>query len=407
MMQLIHVGNVFCSLGYPSNSRRSAQPPAGNPNIEKHWLKFNPCHDDDVAAGAACQERFRARAVRWELLGSTDEQNRPRHGLEGASPTMNGFSNCSANYTRIWSHYLVLALGIPQLTINVTSVIFNGLVIVTRLATRDLHKPISILFCNLAVSDLFTSFSGFWISMLFITNPDVTIFGSQDMLAPYALYTTSILSTIYNQVSIGIERYLAVAKSMRTRFRVARHHSIVVVLINWVLAFFLGCLPLMGWNCLQAERSISVLYSPFCVNYLVFVTMPNVVVAFLVPLFTYLRIIIILRKRKLRMQACGQATGTYKSAETQVARTSISIWLLALVSYAPFFASVIFDATNQRCHTDLYPGAYIFRNCTAMLITITCLGNPVLYTLKFRALGAKLKTLRCLSAPRVRAIENI
>ncbi|NWR52360.1 LPAR1 protein, partial [Regulus satrapa] len=274
------------------------------------------------------------------------------------------------------------------------------IVIFTRLATRDLHKPISILFCNLAVSDLFTSFSGFWISMLFITNPDITIFGSRDMLAPYALYTTSILSTIYNLVSIGIERYLAVAKSMRTRFRVARNHSVVVVLVNWLLAFFLGCLPLMGWNCLHADGNISVLYSPFCVNYLVLVAMPNVVLAFLVPLFTYLRIIIILRKRKLRMQACGQAPGTYRSAETQVARTSISIWLLALVSYAPFFAGVIFDATNQRCHVDLYPGAYIFRNCTAMLITTTCLGNPLLYTLKLRALGAKLRALRCPSAAR-------
>ncbi|NWI45793.1 LPAR1 protein, partial [Picathartes gymnocephalus] len=275
--------------------------------------------------------------------------------------------------------------------------------IFTRLASRDLHKPISILFCNLAVSDLFTSFSGFWISMLFITNPDITIFGSREMLAPYALYTTSILSTIYNLVSIGIERYLAVAESIRTRFRVARNHSIAVVFISWVLAFFLGCLPLMGWNCLHAERSASVLYSPFCVNYLIFIAMPNVLVAFLVPLFTYLRIIIILRRRKLRMQACGQATGTYQSAETQVARTSISIWLLALVSYAPFLAGVIFDAANRRCHTDLYPGVYIFRNCTAMLITITCLGNPVLYTLRLRTLGAKLKALRCLSANRGRA----
>uniref|UniRef100_A0A8D2PPR7 G-protein coupled receptors family 1 profile domain-containing protein n=1 Tax=Zosterops lateralis melanops TaxID=1220523 RepID=A0A8D2PPR7_ZOSLA len=295
------------------------------------------------------------------------------------------------------------------LTINVASIIFNCTVIFTRLATRDLHKPISILFCNLAVSDLFTSFSGFWISMLFITNPDITIFGSQVMLAPYSLYITSILSTIYNLMSIGVERYLAVAKSMRTRFRVGRSHSMVVVFISWVLAFFLGCLPLMGWNCLQAERSISVLYSPFCIDYLVFITLPNVVLAFLVPLFTYLRIIIILRKRKLRMQACGQATSTYKSAETQVARTSISIWLLALVSYSPFLAGVIFDATNQRCHIDLYPGVYIFRNCTAMLVTITCLGNPLLYTLRLKELGTKLKTLRCLSANRVRAcaIESI
>ncbi|NWR34187.1 LPAR1 protein, partial [Tachuris rubrigastra] len=277
------------------------------------------------------------------------------------------------------------------------------IVIFTRLATKDLHKPISILFCNLAVSDLFTSFSGFWISMLFITNPDITIFGSKDMLAPYALYTTSILSTIYNLVSIGVERYLAVAKSMRTRFRVARNHSIAVVFINWVLAFFLGCLPLMGWNCLHKEESVSVLYSPFCVNYLIFIAIPNVVAAFIIPLFTYLRIIIILRRRKLRMKACGQATGTYKSAEIQVARTSIFIWLLALISYAPFFAGVIFDATNHQCHIDLYPGVYIFRNCTAVLITINCLGNPLIYTLKLKTLGAKLKALKCLSINRIRA----
>ncbi|NWR73328.1 LPAR1 protein, partial [Centropus unirufus] len=276
-------------------------------------------------------------------------------------------------------------------------------VIFTRMVTKDLHKPISILFCNLAFSDLFTSFSGFWISMLFITNPDITIFGSKDMLAPYALYTVSILSTIYNLVSIGIERYLAVAESMRTRFRVARHHSIAVVLINWVLAFFLGCLPLMGWNCLHREKNLSVLYSPFCIDYLIFIAVPNVVVAFIIPLFTYLRIIIILRKRKLRMKACGQATGSYKSAEIQVARTSIFIWLLALISYAPFFAGVIFDATNHQCRVDLYPGIYIFRNFTAMLITMNCLGNPMIYTLKVKILGAKLKALKRLFTSRIQA----
>lgn len=322
---------------------------------------------------------------------------------------MNRYPNCSTNHTQIWSHYLVLALGIPQVTINIASVIFNCIVIFTRIASKDLHKPISTLFCNLAFSDLFTSFSGFWISMLFITNPDITIFGSKDMLAPYAFYTMSILSTIYNLVSIGIERYLAVAESMRTRFRVARNHSIAAVLINWVLAFFLGCLPLMGWNCLSTGKNLSVLYSPFCIDYLIFIAIPNVVVAFLIPLFTYLRIIIILRKRKLRMKACGQATGTYKSAETQVARTSIFIWLLALISYAPVFAGIIFDAINKQCHTDLYPGVYIFRNCTAMLMTMNCLGNPIIYTLKAKTLGPKLKALKCLFTARVQActLENI
>ncbi|NWX88931.1 LPAR1 protein, partial [Nothoprocta ornata] len=276
-------------------------------------------------------------------------------------------------------------------------------VIFTIMATKDLHKPILVLFCNLAFSDLCTSSSGFWISLLFITNPDSTIFGSKDMLAPYAFYTISVLSTIYNLVSIGIERYLAVAESIRTRFRVSRKHSLAAVLINWALAFFFGSLPLIGWNCLHKENRLSVLYSPLCVDYLIFITIPNCVVAFIVPLFTYLSIIIILRKRKLKMKACRQATGTYKSAEIQVARTSIFIWLLALISYAPFFAGVLFDATNHQSPLELYPNTYIFRNCTAMLVTMNCLGNPIIYTLKMKEFKAKLKALKCPSPNRVHA----
>ncbi|XP_025903774.1 lysophosphatidic acid receptor 3-like [Nothoprocta perdicaria] len=316
---------------------------------------------------------------------------------------MNGYPNCSVNHTKIWSPQLVLALGIPQLTINVISMIFNCTVIFTIMATKDLHKPILVLFCNLAFSDLCTSSSGFWISLLFITNPDSTIFGSKDMLAPYAFYTISVLSTIYNLVSIGIERYLAVAESIRTRFRVSRKHSLAAVLINWALAFFFGSLPLIGWNCLHKENRLSVLYSPLCVDYLIFITIPNCVVAFIVPLFTYLSIIIILRKRKLKMKACRQATGTYKSAEIQVARTSIFIWLLALISYAPFFAGVLYDATNHQSPLELYPNTYIFRNCTAMLVTMNCLGNPIIYTLKMKELKAKLKALKCPSPNRVHA----
>ncbi|XP_034608770.1 lysophosphatidic acid receptor 3-like [Trachemys scripta elegans] len=320
---------------------------------------------------------------------------------------MNRYLNCSVNSTEIWSSHLVLALGIPQLIINVISVIFNCAVIITILSTKDLHKPIFILFCNLAFSDLLTSSSGFWISMLFITNPESTIFGSKDLLIAYAFYTMSILSTIYNLVSIGIERYLAVAESLRMRCRVSRNQSLAASLINWALAFFLSCIPLVGWNCLNNKENMSALYSPFCVDYLILITIPNCVVAFILPLFTYLSIIAILRKQKFTMGACGQANGIYKSAEVQVARTSVFIWLLALVSYAPFVVGVVLDAANRLCPTDLYPNVYVFRNCTAMMITMNSLGNPIIYTLQVKTLGSKLKFLKCPASNRVQVIGNI
>ncbi|XP_025066700.1 lysophosphatidic acid receptor 1-A-like [Alligator sinensis] len=313
---------------------------------------------------------------------------------------MNRDLNCSGNGTKVWSSQLVLGLGIPQLTINLISVAFNCTVIFTIVSTKDLHKPIFVLFCNLAFSDLFTSSSGFWISILFITDPESTVFGSKDILVPYAFYTISILSTIYNQVSIGIERYLAVAEGFRTRCRISRNQSLVAALISWTVAFLLGGMPLMGWDCYKKENR-SVLYSPLCIDYLIFITIPNCVVAFILPFFTYLSIIVILRKQKCAMKAHRQTLGAYKSAELQVATTSIFIWLLALVSYAPFFAGVILDATMQLCPTEAYPSVFVFRNCSAMMITLNCLGNPIIYTLKVKTLGHKLRLLKCPSSNRI------
>ncbi|XP_074870222.1 lysophosphatidic acid receptor 1-A-like [Carettochelys insculpta] len=308
---------------------------------------------------------------------------------------MKSYLNCSVSSSEIWSSQLVLALGIPQLIINAISAIFNCGVIIIILSTKDLHKPIFILFCNLAFSDLLTSSSGFWISMLFITDPESTIFGSKDVLTAYVFYTISILSTIYNLVSIGMERFLAVAESLRWRCQVSRNQSLAAALISWALALFLGCIPLVGWNCLHNKEKLSALYSPFCVDYLIFITIPNFLVAFVLPLYTYLSIIVILRKQKVRMEACGQVNGIYKSAEVQVARTSVFIWLLALVSYAPLFAGVLFDAANSLCPTDLHPSVYVFRNCTSMMITMNSLGNPIIYTLQVKMLGRKLKFLKC------------
>ncbi|KAM9320100.1 lysophosphatidic acid receptor 1-like [Gastrophryne carolinensis] len=300
---------------------------------------------------------------------------------------MNRLLNCTgggSNGSDIWSPSVVLALGISQMITCLLSVMFNCAVIVTITFSKDLTNYIFILVCNLAVSDLLVSLSGFWISLHFITEPDSTILGSWKTLIAYATYTISILSTLYNLVSIGIERYLTVSGNTKLKCRVSRNKILTAVFINWTLAIILGSMPLLGWDCLKDNGNVSTLYGPLCIDYLVFVIIPNLIIAFVLLLITYSGIILILRKQKLFMVAHGQPNGTYRAAEIQVAKTCIFIWGLAVVSYAPFFGGVLWDVITKVCPQHLQTSAFVFRNISAMMITLNSLGNPVIYTLKLK-----------------------
>nr|XP_005986947.1 PREDICTED: lysophosphatidic acid receptor 3-like [Latimeria chalumnae] len=321
--------------------------------------------------------------------------------------------NCSyqrVNHTMFWSSTIVLALGIPQVITNLISVICNSAVIIAFIASsKALHKPIFILFCNLAVSDLLASSSALWIALLFIEKPDSTIYGSKELLHAYVFFATSILSTIYNLVSIGIERFLAVAPCTMMKYKISQCQTLTAALISWGIAIIFGSLPLLGWNCLHKSELASTLYSPFCIDYLVFITIPNCVVAFVLLLCTYIAIIVILKRQKAIIQASGHTLTVYKMAELHVARTSIFIWILTVISYAPFFAGVLWDAIHVNCPLDLHIGVYVFRNVTATLITLNCLGNPIIYSLKFKNLENTLNFCKCAHSNRIhiRTIGNI
>ncbi|KAM4701986.1 lysophosphatidic acid receptor 1-A-like [Discoglossus pictus] len=291
---------------------------------------------------------------------------------------------------------MVLSLGITQMIINLVSIIFNCAVIVTISFSKDPNPPIFILFCNLAISDLLVSLAGFWIALIFITEPNSTIDGSFKVLTAYVPYTISILSTIYNLVSIGIERYLTVSGSTKLKCGVTRNQILSAAFINWVVAIFFGSLPLMGWDCFKKRGTVSTLYGPFCVDYLAFITVPNCVLAFVLPLITYVGIILILRKQKICMLAHGQFNGTYKAAEVHVAKTCVFIWILALVSYAPFFGGVLWDVANTICPENLHSSVFVFRNLSAMTITLNSMGNPIIYTLKFKDLWKTFVFCKCL-----------
>ncbi|XP_041096971.1 lysophosphatidic acid receptor 1-A-like [Polyodon spathula] len=320
--------------------------------------------------------------------------------------------NCTdANTTDPWSSELVLALGIFQVLTNLTAVACNCAVIVTILHGKHFRRPIYILFCSLASSDLLTSISGLWVSLLFIEKPESTIYGSEDLLRVYSMNAIGLLATIYNLMSIGIERYLTVSSWANLRFKVSKRQSLTAVLVNWGLALLLGSLPLLGWNCSELGMT-SNLYNPLCIDYLVFITVPTGMVAFGCIFVTYVAIIAILKKQKTRLAAHdfpNNKRPTYRPAEDRVTRTSIAIWILTAVSYLPFFVGVLWDACTAVCPQKLKLGVFIFRNVASVMFTVNAIGNPIIYTLKAKNFRSALNSLRCASKDNrvhVRTVEG-
>lgn len=319
--------------------------------------------------------------------------------------------NCTGrNTTDLWSSELVLALGIFQALTNMTAVVCNcGVIII--LYGKHSRRPIYILFCSLASSDLLTSISGLWASLLFIAKPESTISGSEDLLRAYSIFAIALLATIYNLMSIGIERYLAVSNWARLRFKVSKCQSLTAVLVNWGLAILFGSLPLLGWNCRKLGMA-SNLYNPLCTDYLVFLTVPTCVVAFMCIFVTYVAIIATLKKQKTRIAAHDFPNNnkpTYRLAEYRVTKTSIAIWILTAVSYLPFIAGVMWDAFTAVCPQELHSGVFIFRNVASLMFLVNAIGNPIIYTPKAKSFRTTLNSLRCASKDNrvhVRTVEG-
>ncbi|XP_059827474.1 lysophosphatidic acid receptor 1-A-like [Hypanus sabinus] len=298
------------------------------------------------------------------------------------------------NSSVTWSYWLVLSLGIPQLGINLISIVCNCLVILSNISPKHPNKPIFILFRSLALSDLLSSISSFWIALLFIYNPENTIYGSRELLHPYAILAISILSAVYNLIGIGVERYLTLSNGLRPRCRIFHYQPRTMAMISWLLAAIFGGLPLMGWNCLHDDEKSSALYRPLCIDYLVFITIPNGVITFACLFFTYVSIIIILRRQKCIITAQGHVSNRSRVAEAHVTRTSIIIWIMTVVSYAPFFSGVLWDALDHSQHGDLQIHIFIFRNFTAIMITLNSLSNPMVYSQKLKGLRNTISSFK-------------
>ncbi|KAL7834960.1 hypothetical protein SRHO_G00292070 [Serrasalmus rhombeus] len=260
---------------------------------------------------------------------------------------------------------LVSAASLLSLLLNAAAVAL----VLTR--ERPYRGPFTALLCSLALSDALTSSTSVYVSVRTALDPANSVIATDVPLPLYALLTTGVLSGTYGVLAIGVERHLAVRGVCKRRVQL-KSRVLKVLGLCWTLAVLVGSLPLFGWNCADSGVA-STLYGPLCINYLLFVVVPNTIVVFAVLSVTYVAVIVKLRE-------LNSSSASSARAETRVTRTAWIIWGLALVAYTPFLAGVLWDASHISCPEKLKTSVIVFKNVAYAFLVLNSIGNPIVYT---------------------------
>ena len=189
---------------------------------------------------------------------------------------------------------------------SLLSLLLNAAAVALVLArARPYRGPFTALLCSLALSDALTSSTSVYVSVRTALDPGNSVIATDVPLPLYALLTTGVLSGTYGVLAIGVERHLAVRGVCKRRVQL-KSRVLKVLGLCWTLAVLVGSLPLFGWNCADSGLA-STLYDPLCINYLLFVVVPNTIVVFAVLSVTYVAVIVKLRELNSSSASCARA----------------------------------------------------------------------------------------------------
>ena len=254
----------------------------------------------------------------------------------------------------------------------ITAFLGNTLILAALRKETSLHPPSKLMYCNLAITDLFVSiFSepslvAYWISV---------INKRWDMCA-YAVFTHLITGYVLSSVSlstmalISVDRLLALLLQLRYKQVVTLKKVRIAVVVTWVFA-------IVG--------ALSFLLSPLIHKWWSFST---VSVYLLTPAYCYTNIFVRLRHRQRQIKAQdnvsqGQLSHPVSMDTTRYKKAVyITLWLQValIVCYLPYGLAEALTKRQEWMPLWLYR----FREIGKTLVLANSSLNPLLYSWKIR-----------------------
>ncbi|XP_062956485.1 sphingosine 1-phosphate receptor 3 [Cynocephalus volans] len=261
-------------------------------------------------------------------------------------------------------------------------VLENLMVLIAIWKNNKFHNRMYFFIGNLALCDLLAGIA-YTVNILmsgkktFSLSPTVWFVREGSMFVALGASTCSLLA-------IAIERHLTMIK-MRPYDANKKHRVFLLIGMCWLIAFSLGALPILGWNCLHNLPDCSTIlplyskwYIAFCISIFIAILMTIVIL--------YARIYSLVK-------SSSRKVANHNTSERSMAllRTVVIVVSVFIACWAPLFLLFLTDVACRVKECPVLFKAQWF----IVLAVLNSAMNPVIYTLASKEMRRAFFRLVC------------
>ncbi|KAJ8277353.1 hypothetical protein GJAV_G00074270 [Gymnothorax javanicus] len=337
--------------------------------------------------GGSSARSHRSVAAEQELLSSAWE------GSPSSCPHLYGSGNVSV----IREHYNrtgrlrnrpsesegIGATKVCFLLFSVFIIVENLLVLLAVLfRIRLRHRWVYICIANITLSDLLTG-GAYVLNLCMSGSRTFRLSPALWLLREGALFV-ALAASIFSLLLIAVERYTTMMKPLHQKSARKTCRIYGMVTLCWLLAFAIGFLPLVGWNCVCQLDRCSTLLPLYSKSYILF----SLVIFFII----LLAIGLLYGAIYLHVRGSTEVGSTpirYRSL--RLLKTVICIVGAFMVCWGPLFILLLvdFSCKSRRCGP-LYSADWVIA-----LAVLNSAVNPVIYALGSNELRQAIGSLLC------------
>ncbi|KAL1785159.1 sphingosine 1-phosphate receptor 3 [Sigmodon hispidus] len=260
-------------------------------------------------------------------------------------------------------------------------VLENLMVLIAIWKNNKFHNRMYFFIGNLALCDLLAGIA-YKVNILmsggktFSLSPTVWFLREGSMFVALGASTCSLLA-------IAIERHLTMIK-MRPYDANKKHRVFLLIGMCWLIAFSLGALPILGWNCLENFPDCSTILPLYSKKY----------IAFLISIFTAILVTIVILYARIYflVKSSSQRVANHNSERSMaLLRTVVIVVSVFIACWSPLFILFLIDVACEvkECSILLESQWFI------MLAVLNSAMNPVIYTLASKEMRRAFFRLVC------------
>nr|XP_032831043.1 olfactory receptor 1500-like [Petromyzon marinus] len=276
------------------------------------------------------------------------------------------------------------------LSMYLTITAANLMVLVTVAVSTDLHKPMHIFLCNLAIGDIIISTGGLPKQLQVLLTGDREILYVSCVAQMFTLHISG-KNEILTLAMMSVDRYLAICYPLHYHTKVTAKRSIFTALLSWLIAIVTVSIIVILLLSLQLSEKNRQIQGIVCDNMgllklavgdtskmdVVSSSMVATLVVFplCVVAYTYVRIFI----------ECKNSSSAFRSKALHTFGTHF-------MALAVFFTSVLFDILLPRFVKDADSEGVNLRCAAQLVFLLSPIANVLIYCLRTLELRLAINT---------------